>query len=195
MNQGYSQYPQSRTPRPYNDELGRSGTPTSYNTRDYQGPAANDGYRNNRGSPAPQAGYGYGNPPPRMGTPGAQAGYGYNNARRSPAPQAEYRSPQRSRTRDEYTQQYPASRQEYSNNSYEGYGQPAPEQYAQPQPPTSPIRNNSGFDFNSGYSRPDSRSGSAPPQTANGGAAYPGYRSYRPAQDTQQPQQHAWEGI
>ncbi|KAI0113950.1 hypothetical protein GGR51DRAFT_472495 [Nemania sp. FL0031] len=194
MNQGYSQYPQSRTPRPYNDEFGRSGTPTSYN-RDYQGLAANDGYRNNRGSPAPQAGYGYGNPPPRMGTPGAQAGYGYNNARRSPAPQADYRSPQRSRTQDDYAQQYPASRQEYSNNSYGGYGHPEPEQYVQPQSPTSPIRNNSGFDFNSGYSRPDSRSGSAPPQSANGGAAYPGYRSYKPAQQDPQPQQHAWEGI
>ncbi|KAI1128877.1 hypothetical protein F5Y10DRAFT_164157 [Nemania abortiva] len=194
MNQGYSQYPQSRTPRPYNDEYGRSGTPTSYNARDYQGVTGNDGYRNNRGSPAPQAGYGYGNPPPRMGTPGAQAGYGYNNARRSPAPQADYRPPQRSQTRDEYTQQYPASsRQEYSNDSYSSFGHPGPEQYIQPPPPTSPIRNNSGFDFNSGYTRPDSRSGQAPAQTANGGAAYPGYRSYKPAQDTRQ--QHAWEGI
>ncbi|KAI1147156.1 hypothetical protein F4825DRAFT_465953 [Nemania diffusa] len=193
MNQGYSQYPQSRTPRPYNDGFERSGTPTSYNNSEYQSLTANDGYSNNRGSPAPQAGYGYGNPP-RMGTPGAQAGYGYNNARRSPAPQADYRSPQRSHTRDEYAQPYPASsRQDYSNNSYESFAHPTPEQYVQPPPPTSPIRNNSGFDFNSGLSRPDSRSGSAPPQSANGGAAYPGYRSYKPAQDTQQ--HHAWEGI
>ncbi|KAJ8121475.1 hypothetical protein ONZ43_g2081 [Nemania bipapillata] len=198
MNQGYPQYPQSRTPRPYNDEYGRSATPTSYNTSEYQGLTAHDGYGSNRGSPAPQAGYGYGNPP-RMGTPGAQAGYGYNNARRSPAPQADYRSPQRSRTRDEYTQQYPTttSRQEYSNDSYDGFTHPTSEQYVQPPAPTSPIRNNSGFDFNSGYSRPDSRSGPAPApapaQSTNGTAAYPGYRSYRPAQDTQQ--QHAWEGV
>lgn len=193
MNQGYSQYPQSRSPRPYNDEYGRSGTPTSYNTGDYQGMTANDGYGNERRSPAPQAGYGYGNPP-RMGTPGAQPGYGYSSARRSPAPQADYRPPQRSRTQDEYAQQYPtSSRQEYSNDPYEAFGNPASEQHIQPPPPTSPIRNNGGFDFSSGYSRPDSRSGPAPAQSANAAGAYPGYRTYKPAQDTQQ--HHAWEGI
>ncbi|KAI1168734.1 hypothetical protein F5B18DRAFT_193787 [Nemania serpens] len=193
MNQGYSQYPQPRSPRPYNDDYGRSGTPTSYNTGDYQGMAATDGYGNDRRSPAPQAGYGYGNPP-RMGTPGAQAGYGYSNARRSPAPQADYRPPQRSHTQDEYARQYPTStRQEYSNDSYEGFGTPAPERHIQPPPPASPIQNNGGFDFNSGYTRPDSRSGPGPAQSANAGGAYPGYRTYKPAQDTQQ--QHVWEGL
>ncbi|KAI0535699.1 hypothetical protein GGR58DRAFT_428031 [Xylaria digitata] len=182
MNQGYSQYPQSRSPKPYNDEFGRSGTPTSFNNRDYRGMAAHDGYDNDRRSPAPQAGYGYGNPPT-----GAQAGYGYANARSSPTPQADYRAPQRSHTQDQY---YPASsRQEYSNDPYNGFGHSVPERYAQPQSPTSPIRNNSGFDFNSGYSR----SSPAPAQSANGGTAYPGYRNYKPAQNTQQ--QHAWEGL
>ncbi|RWA10614.1 hypothetical protein EKO27_g4481 [Xylaria grammica] len=224
MNQGYSQYPQSRSPRPYNDELGRSGTPGSFNNRDYQGMPVNDGYGNNsRRSPAPQTGYGYGNP--RMGSPGAQAGYGYASARASPAPQADYGFPQRSHTQDEYNQQYPASslpqrshtqdeytqqypassRQEYSNTPYEGFGQPALETYAQPSPPTSPIRNNGGFDFNSGYSRASpapvqnvngsgyNRPSPAPVQSANGGTAYPGYRNYKPAQNTQQ--QYAWEGV
>ncbi|RYC57975.1 hypothetical protein CHU98_g8235 [Xylaria longipes] len=192
VNPGYSQYPQSQTPRPYNDELGRSGTPTSYNN-DYRGMPANDGYGSDRRSPAPQASYGYGNPP-RMGSPGAQAGYGYANARRSPAPQADYRSPQRSYTQDGYTGQYAApSRQGYSNEAYDGFTNAAPEQYVRPTPPTSPIRNNSGFDFNSGYTRSDARSSPGPAQSANGGAAYPGYRTYKPAQDTQQ--QHPWEGI
>ncbi|KAI0864124.1 hypothetical protein F4860DRAFT_430954 [Xylaria cubensis] len=193
VDQGYSQYPQSRTPRPYNDEYGRSGTPASYN--DYRGMPVNDGYGNgnDRRSPAPQVGYGYGNPP-RMGSPGAQAGYGYANARRSPAPQAGYRSPQRSYTQDEYTGQYPASsHQGYSNDTHDGFAHAAPEHYVQPPPPTSPIRNNSGFDFNSGYARSDARSSPGPTQSANGGAAYPGYRSYKPAQDTRQ--QHTWEGV
>ncbi|KAI0553584.1 hypothetical protein F4679DRAFT_426334 [Xylaria curta] len=193
VDQGYSQYPQSRTPRPYNDEYGRSGTPASYN--DYRGMPVNDGYGNgnDRRSPAPQAGYGYGNPP-RMGSPGAQAGYGYANARRSPAPQAGYRSPQRSYTQDEYTGNYPASsHQGYSSDTRDGFANAAPEHYVQPPPPTSPIRNNSGFDFNSGYARSDARSSPGPAQTANGGAAYPGYRSYKPAQDTRQ--QHTWEGV
>ncbi|KAI1177512.1 hypothetical protein F4777DRAFT_195457 [Nemania sp. FL0916] len=195
MNQGYSQYPQSRSPRPYKDEYARSGTPTSYNTGDYQNITTNDAYNNSRRSPAPQAGYGFGNPP-RMGTPGAQAGYGYGNARRSPAPQADYRYRQRSPTQDNYNQQYTASsRQDYSNGSHEGFEHSTPEPYVQLPPPTSPIRNNSGFDFNSGYSRPDSRSGQppAPASNSNSGAAYPGYRGYKPAQDTKQ--QHAWEGI
>ncbi|KAI0468593.1 hypothetical protein F4859DRAFT_193862 [Xylaria cf. heliscus] len=191
VNQGYSQYPQSRTPRPYNDEFGRSGTPTSYNN-DYRGMPANDGYGVDRRSPAPQPGYGYGNPP-RMGTPGAQAGYGYANARRSPAPQADYRTPQRSYTQDDYAGQHLASsHQDYSNDTHDNFTNAEP--FTQPQPPTSPIRNNSGFDFNSGYTRSDPRSSPAPAQSANGGSAYPGYRSYKPAQDTQQ-QHHAWEGV
>ncbi|KAJ2988933.1 hypothetical protein NUW58_g3719 [Xylaria curta] len=54
--QGYSQYPQSRTPRPYNDEVGRSGTPTSYNNGDYRGMPTNDSYGNDRVSPGPHYG-------------------------------------------------------------------------------------------------------------------------------------------
>ncbi|KAI8635165.1 hypothetical protein F5Y19DRAFT_2313 [Xylariaceae sp. FL1651] len=200
-NQGYSQYPQSRSPRPYNDEYGRSNTPTAYsnsnsnNNNSYRGTPVNDGYGNARGSPGPQAGYGYGNPS-RMGTPGAQAGYGLGNARRSPGAQAGYGYPQRSRTEDDYRQQYPAApHRQYSNDSQNAFARPAPEQQLpRPLPPVSPIRNNSGFDFNSGHSRLDSQQTPAPPQTASGGIAYPGYRSYKPAQDTQQ-QQHNWGGL
>ncbi|KAI0974404.1 hypothetical protein F4678DRAFT_374204 [Xylaria arbuscula] len=193
LNQGYSQNPQSRSPRPYNDQYGRSGTPTSFNQGNYQGTAANDVYGNDRRSPAPQVGYGYGNP--QMGLPGAQAGYGYATARSSPAPQqADYRFPQRSNTQDGYTQRYPApSRQNYSNDPYNSFGHTAQGQYAQPSSPTSPIRNNNGFDFNSGYSHTEGRASPAPVQSANGGTAYPGYRNYKPAQDAQ-PQQ-AWDRL
>ncbi|KAI0505271.1 hypothetical protein F5B22DRAFT_531690 [Xylaria bambusicola] len=185
MNQNYNQYPQSRSPRPYQDEYRHNATQNPYNHAEYRGMASNDGFGNDRRSPAPQAGYGYGNP--RMGSPGAQPGYGYANARASPAPQAAYNPPQRSRTHDDYTQQYPASsRQQYSNDPYDNYGHAEQDQYVQPPlpaSPTSPIRNNAGFDFNSGYSRPDSRGSPAPQQSANGGTAYPGYRNYKPAQD------------
>lgn len=197
MNQGYNQYPLSRSPRPYQDEYGRSATPTSYDNRGYRGMAANDGYGNDRRSPAPQRGYldAFGNP--QMGSPGAQAGYNYANARSSPAPQADYRTPQRSQTHNGYPQQYPASsHQQYPNDPYDHYGRTEQEQYVQPPmptSPTSPIRNNGGFDFNSGYSRPDSRGSPAPAQNANGGSAYPGYRNYKPAQNSQ-PQQ-GWDRI
>ncbi|KAI0199149.1 hypothetical protein F4808DRAFT_222129 [Astrocystis sublimbata] len=262
-NQGYSQYPQSRTPRPYNDELGRSGTPTSYeNSNKYRGMAPNDTYGGERRSPAPQAAYGYGNPP-RMGSPGAQAGYSYGNprgspapqasygypearrspapqaafgnpnaraspapqadydyaaarrspalqaggygyaanARASPAPQGDYRRPQRGYTQDDYTGRYPpaASQQRgYADDTYayDNSSHGPSESYGQPQSPKSPIRNNSGFDFESGYTR-SPRASPAPPQTAaKGNSAYPGYRSYKPAQTPQDgPQQYAWEGI
>ncbi|KAI3329309.1 hypothetical protein HD806DRAFT_530705 [Xylariaceae sp. AK1471] len=199
MDQGYSQYPQSRSPRPYNDGYGRSGTPTSYNNGgDYQGMPSNDSYANARSSPAPQAGYGYGNLT-RMGSPGAQAGYGYGNTapRRSPGPQAGYGyPPQRSHTQDEYFQQYPAAaHQEYSNDPHDVFARSTSEQYP---PPTSPIRNNGGFDFNSGYSRSDGGRPSPAPTpalSANGGTAYPGYRSYKPADTQQQQQQHNWDGL
>jgi hypothetical protein len=198
IDQGYSQFPQSRSPRPYNDEYGRSGTPTSYNNGGhYQGMPSNDGYATARSSPAPQAGYGYGNPI-RMGTPGAQAGYGHGNTPRgSPGPQAGYGyPPQRSHTQDERTQPYTAaaSHQEYSNDPHDVFTHPAPELYS---PLASPIRNNSGFDFSSGYSRSDGGRRSPAP-SASGGATYPGYRSYKPA-DTQHQQQqqqhHNWDGL
>lgn len=75
MGQGYAQatgYPQSRTPRPYNDELGYRGTPGPYG----RGP----------GQQSPANGGGFG-APPRVGSP-AQAGYGYDDVggRPSPAP-------------------------------------------------------------------------------------------------------------
>ncbi|KAI1320249.1 hypothetical protein F5Y16DRAFT_86851 [Xylariaceae sp. FL0255] len=155
-----------------------------------------EGYGNSRNSPAPRANYGgYGNPS-RTGSPGAQAGYYGNNARRSPGPQAVYGGyTQRSRTQDDYSQQqqnHPAPRRQYSNDSQ--CARPTPQsQLSQSQSmPKSPLQNNSGFDFNSGYSRPGSGRnspalGAAPAatKTHNGGPAYPGYRPYKPVQSTE----------
>lgn len=236
---GYPQFPQSRSPRAYNDEYGRSGTPSSYNHGgDHQNMGmripANDGYANTRRSPAPPAGgYGYGNPIARMGSPGAQAGYGYGNRaspRRSPGPQQTmdygYSQPeqQRSHAEDEYSQSYaqpqpqrsqtheyihkypPAPlRREYSTN--DPHVDAFSERYTRPEPPTSPIRNNGGFDFNSGYSRSGSfsdgpRQSPAPPAAVapgssaqGGGAAYPGYRPYKASDIQRQPQQQNWDGL
>ncbi|KAI1083192.1 hypothetical protein F5B20DRAFT_528983 [Whalleya microplaca] len=97
-------YPQSRTPRPY-DEYGRSGTPGSSRARPPP-PLNNTGYGNptRMGSPGPQAGgYGYGNPS-RMRSPAPQVGFeypprsqtqtpnSYNNRTYSPAPSRQYSS-------------------------------------------------------------------------------------------------------
>ncbi|KAI0898383.1 hypothetical protein F4806DRAFT_494042 [Annulohypoxylon nitens] len=181
-NNGYGRgadqgYPQSRTPRPY-DEYGRSGTPgapPSYRTA----PSVNNAYNN----------------PSRMGSPGPAAAYGYENPTRmrSPGPQIGFEYPQRSQTATpgSYTR-HPAPYRQYSNDSNRPLVQSAQEQYSDRQGPVSPIQNSGGFDFSSGYSRPAT---TTPVQTANGGTAYPGYRTYRPpGGGAQQQQQDNWNG-
>ncbi|OTB08792.1 hypothetical protein M426DRAFT_7512 [Hypoxylon sp. CI-4A] len=175
MNQGY---PQSRTPRPYNDEYGRSGTPGSYGAPpSYRTAPSNNGYGppSRMASPGPQAAYGYGNNPSRMRSPGPQAGLDY---------------PQRSQTQtpNSYQQYPPPPQRQYSSESTQPLAQPTPEypysnaQYTEQQGPASPIQNSGGFDFSS-YSRPTPARTASP---ANGGAAYPGYRTYRPQGGAQQ---------
>ncbi|KAI2629689.1 hypothetical protein GGR54DRAFT_274641 [Hypoxylon sp. NC1633] len=182
MDQGY---PQSRTPRPYNDEYGRSGTPGSY--------GAPPSYRS-----APNSNNGYGSPS-RMASPGPQAAYGYgnNNASRmrSPGPQVGFEYPPRSQTQtpNSYNRQYPPNPQrQYSNESTQPLARPPPQrQYSDAAGQVSPIQNAGGFDFNSGLSQPPTAPG-AQSQTAGGGAAYPGYRTYRPQGA---PQQDSWSGV
>lgn len=97
--------------------------------------------------------------------------------RQSPAPQRSpgfgarpaYNQPQ-----DSYAQSY----QEPAPQELPALTQPPPpsstqQPYGQ-SPPQSPIVNNAGFDFNSGFSRP---TGETSP-TADG---YPGYKAYQPA--------------
>lgn len=114
----------------------------------------------------------------RGGPSPAPQGYGarqapqddFNGYRQSPAPQNDYAYAQPAR-------QSPAPQHDY------GYGQqshtPAPEthygshpvpQRQYPQEPQSPINNNSGFDFNSGFARP---------QRSPTYEAYPGAKPYQ----------------
>ncbi|KAK9421064.1 hypothetical protein SUNI508_06209 [Seiridium unicorne] len=177
-------YPQSRTPRPY-DEYGRSMTPRTGTPRS--------------GTP----GSGYGRPPPRRSPAPPNAPYGNPDRMRSPAPQqagqqAGYGYDQRSNTSNGYGRQYPPvpSRQ-YSSDSAQpltrpeqerqytdtSYQQATPSYQQEPAEAQSPISNSGGFDFTSGYSRPQTSSSSPPPQQATGGgSAYPGYRAYKPQQ-------------
>ncbi|KAL7629288.1 hypothetical protein AAE478_000808 [Parahypoxylon ruwenzoriense] len=170
--------PQSQTPRPYNDEYGRSGTPGSY--------GAGSGYR-----PPPTGNNPYSDPT-RMGSPGPQAGYGYNDPSRmrSPGPQIGFEYPPRLQTQtpNSYNRQYPPTPQrQYSNDSGRPLAQPAQE-HRYSEEFVSPIQNSAGFDFNSGYSRPTATPApmTQAAQAANGGVAYPGYRTYRPQGGAQQ---------
>ncbi|KAI2467764.1 hypothetical protein F4781DRAFT_301523 [Annulohypoxylon bovei var. microspora] len=181
-NNGYGRgtdqgYPQSRTPRPY-DEYGRSGTPgapPSYRTA----PSVNNAYNN----------------PARMPSPGPAAAYGYENPARmrSPGPQVGFEYPQRSQTTTPSGyNRHPAPYRQYSGDSSRPLAQPTPErqQYSDMTGQVSPIQNTGGFDFSSGYSRPAT---TTPVQTASGGTAYPGYRTYRPPGGGAQ-QQDNWNG-
>jgi hypothetical protein len=119
-------------------------------------------------------------PGPRR-TPAPQENMYNQSPRRSPGPQ---RSPG-------YGSQpaYSPPRDPYSQNNYQQPPQQPQELPAltQPQvpiaqsrpygesPPQSPIVNNAGFDFNSGYARPTGQSS----PTSDG---YPGYKPYQPAQ-------------
>ena len=158
-------YPQSRTPQPY-DNYGNNGNGNGNGPYMRQPPRrptlpGGDSYNSMRSSPGPGAG-------PRQGPydrSGASAG-GYGNR--------PYAQPER----------------QYSSESTRPLARPAAEReysdpyFAEPQP--SPITNNGGFDFNSGFSRPQtpkSPTGPGPQQggSAGGAAAYPGYRAYKPS--------------
>ena len=60
--------------------------------------------------------------------------------------------------------------------------------------PSSPIVNNGGFDFTSGFARPQTPNGShydrrpSESRETSGQEGYPGYKPYRPAQES-------WTGV
>ncbi|KAM0434636.1 hypothetical protein ACHAPT_003735 [Fusarium lateritium] len=159
-----------------------------YSDQAFEAPTASDRYGQNQGYGQTQtygqsssqieyvnyAGYrGAPSPAPQgYGTRQAPQDHfdGYGQPRRSPAPQSDYAYAQPAR-------QSPAPQNDY------GYGQqshtPAPEahygsrpvpQRQYPQEPQSPINNNSGFDFNSGFARP---------QQSPTYEAYPGAKPYQ----------------
>ncbi|KAI0136492.1 hypothetical protein BJ170DRAFT_14097 [Xylariales sp. AK1849] len=188
-------YPQSRTPRPY-DEYGRSGTPRSGTPGNGNAGYGRPPYDEYGRSGTPRSGTpgngnaGYGRPPPRRSP--TNGSYGDQDRLRSRAPQqGGYGFDQRSNTPNSYGRQYPAALQrQYSSDSTRPLARPAPERsytddsYQQGQA-HSPIQNSGGFDFTSGFSRPetsDHRPSPPPQQNTGGGSAYPGYRAYKPAQ-------------
>ncbi|KAH7328818.1 hypothetical protein B0I35DRAFT_473487 [Stachybotrys elegans] len=107
----------------------------------------------------------------------------YQQARQSPGPQnGRYNAPggyNPPPPRDDYNRSY-------SPGPDRQYG--APSSRAMNAPPQSPIANNAGFDFNSGYSRPDEydRRPSESREAAQEG--YPGYKPYGQAQT-------GWSGV
>ncbi|KAM5376993.1 hypothetical protein ACJZ2D_005195 [Fusarium nematophilum] len=170
--QGYGQ-----SPSPHNEYAnanygGYRGSPSpgpqGFGARQSPGPrrtpAPRDDFDNYgqppRRTPAPQTDYGY-NQPPRQ-SPAPQSDYGYAQPpRRSPAPQNEYGYNQSAYDDRTYT---PAPEAHYGPR-------PVPQRhYPQDPPPQSPV-NNSGFDFNSGYARPQQ----SPTQDS-----YPGFKPYQP---------------
>ncbi|KAH7170730.1 hypothetical protein EDB81DRAFT_753212 [Dactylonectria macrodidyma] len=181
------------TPAPQNDydgygvQIPHSRSPVHQNAYDEHN-------QQTRRTPAPQEDYGYGQAARR--TPAPQDNYGYDQpARRTPAPQGDYSYDQSARRTpapqgdNDYGQparRTPAPQDEFGYGHHAAYNNqgthsPAPEphygprpvpqrQYVQQDPPQSPINNNSGFDFNSGYARPQQ----SPKES------YPGYKAYQP---------------
>jgi hypothetical protein len=148
------------------------------------GPAQLTGYRGTdpssmRNSPRPH-GDPYGRPPRQSPGPGA-AGYG--------------RQPY-SPTRDNFNRsQSPAPDRQYAQQARPMQRPPVESPLASQfnEPPQSPIVNNSGFDFNSGFSRPQTADNSydrrpSESREAPSNEGYPGYKPYRPAQQ-------GWSGV
>lgn len=192
-NQGYGiarhQTPHAMDPSPYGADQRRSPAP--------QGPYGADSRR----SPAPQGPYGADtsrrSPAPRgpygAGPQGAGAydtpylGGGGPDPRRSPAPQQQTAGFENN---NPYGGARPPPQRQYSDNTGGGSGVHSPV-----SSPT-PLRNDAGFDFTSGYSRPPAPiATTASPVNAGGyrqpspgpaemggggGGGYPGYKPYQP---------------
>lgn len=168
----------SRGPRP-------PPGPQGYGGMRRQGTGDSVGSRN---SPAP-----YGMDPRMRNSPGPRRTPGPRNdpygpsSRQSPAPQNDYARSQgyNAPPRDNYggNRSYsPAPERQYSAEL------PATSSSRQPAAPESPITNNSGFDFTSGFARPQNEEPrpSKPQQPAQ--EAYPGFKPYQPAQE-------GWSGV
>ncbi|KAK4193366.1 hypothetical protein QBC35DRAFT_103812 [Podospora australis] len=168
-----------RTPAPQGDG--------GYGANARRTPAPQGDYGNGYGAsprktPAPQGDYGspYGADAQR--SPPTQGGYsGYGQDRRSPAPQQAYGG---------YGSRQNPSRQNTSDSAQPPRG-PQRQYTGSSMNPTSPtaLRNEGGFDFTSGYSRPPqaNTTPSGPggyrqpsPVTEEATAAYPGYKPYQP---------------
>ncbi|KAJ6446204.1 hypothetical protein O9K51_00975 [Purpureocillium lavendulum] len=203
MNQGYAEMPAANSHMNEYDQRSPQDAPNGYGMRrqgtgdngsaaagrppygmdprmrNSPGPRRTPGPRNDnaygqspRSSPAPrEPGYGaprYGSPAPvnRTYSPAPPSDRHF-----SPAPERQL-SPAPGRQRGQDRRPPPLARPPISPGLTQS-------------PPQSPIRNNSGFDFTSGYARPEnydrrpSESKQSPTQEA-----YPGYKPYQPPQES-----------
>ncbi|PHH84538.1 hypothetical protein CDD83_1786 [Cordyceps sp. RAO-2017] len=127
-----------------------------------------------------------GSPGPRQ-TPGPQGDYQYMPPRASPAPrEQDYATPDYGHQGYGHQGYGPAS--EYDSRPYSPAHRPPPaawpSQHQQPlgdSAPQSPITNNSGFDFTSGYARPPTSDRRSDPDRSPTHEPYPGYKAYQPA--------------
>jgi hypothetical protein len=185
---------------------GRRSPPRGFSNDDYgRGPMNNQGFQQSRAPQpydnydTPGTGNGSGNgqymrqPPRRPAFPGGDSYGNPNSMRSSPGPGFGPRQGPYERSGSSAGgyggRPYPPPERQYSSESTRPLARPAPEReysdpyFAEPQP--SPIHNTGGFDFNSGFSRPQtpkSPTGPTGQQAGNAGpAAYPGYRAYKPS--------------
>lgn len=128
----------------------------------------------------------------------------YNRPARStpgPAPiggHGGYGSPAQSPSRENFGRSYsPAPDRQYNQSPGPrgmNRGATASPLGQQEDPPSSPFVNNSGFDFTSGFSRPQTADSNhydrrpSESKETGGQEGYPGYKPYRPAQE-------GWSGV
>lgn len=188
-------YGPTPSPRPGYGALPRQNTGDApYGTRGASpGPGQYGGYR---GTP-------YGTDPAMRNSPGPRQSPAPHSdpysrpPRQSPGPGAGYGRQPYSPTRDTMARTQspaPVDRQ-YAQSPRPLQRPPVDSPLAnQFEPPASPIVNNSGFDFNSGFARPQTADNNAydrrPSESKEvpGQEGYPGYKPYRPAQE-------GWTGI
>ncbi|KAF6842720.1 hypothetical protein CMUS01_02781 [Colletotrichum musicola] len=198
--QGYGDYEQGGygMGRPPRNGPSPAPVPRSFTAPPRNGPSpAPAGYRRSpapdyRGPSAPPSDYRRSPAPP-------------NDYRRSPAPQNDYGYDQQDQyANDGYNrQQYGAGQRQFSSESTRPLAQPQ-RSFTADNPPLSPdLQNSGGFDFQSGYSRPqqynynrgpsgaqqlheEPEEEQRPPQSSGG--TYPGYKAYQPTKE-------GWSGV
>lgn len=172
----------TRSPAPYGMDPRMRNSPgpgDNYNGTRSPAPYGMDPRMRNSPGPGQSQGVRRGTPGPRNDFPQAES------ARGSPAPQNDYGfAPPRHHTPK------PVPYRSYSPAIER---QQTPVTVPAPQSPKSPITNNAGFDFTSGYSRPQTQDANhdrrpSESQEPEGKEAYPGYKPYQPAQQ-------AWSGV
>jgi len=222
MDQGYADMPPGPDEYANNDPYSQTPSPAAPMGAAGHGMRrpGDDPYGSRTASPGPGAGY-RGMAPTRAGN-NSPAPYGMDRMRNSPGPRASPRpqgdpyarsprqtpvsangpggfGPPGSPARENFNHSYsPGPQRQYAQSPRPihppGAAPPASPLAQQQDVPSSPIVNNSGFDFTSGFSRPQTAEGNpydrrpSESRETPGNEGYPGYKPYRPAQD-------GWSGV